>query len=107
MEVIEAIRRCFDQDRLYYSRHARNEMREEELGRITDQEVYEAIASGEELEAYPDDVPYPSVLLMGRTSAGRPIHAVCAYSGGEDIAIVVTVYEPDPSRWHDLRRRRR
>jgi hypothetical protein len=30
---------------------------------------------------------------------------VCAYSPEDDRAIIVTVYEPDPGRWIDLRRR--
>jgi hypothetical protein len=39
-------------------------MQEEEFGLITDQEVYEAVCIGEVIETYPDDTPYPSVLLF-------------------------------------------
>jgi len=70
----ETIRRCFDSERVLYSGHARREMREEEFGPITDQELYEAICIGEEIEIYPDDTPYPSVLIFGTTNAGRPLH---------------------------------
>jgi hypothetical protein len=42
-------------------------MRQEEFGPITDQELYEAICTGEVIETYPDDTPYPSVLLFGTT----------------------------------------
>jgi len=81
-------------------------MREEEFGLITDQELYEAICTGEEIETYPDDMPYPSVLIFGTTNAGRPLHTVCAYDSDDDQAVIVTVYQPDPERWEDYRRRK-
>jgi len=82
-------------------------MREEESSPITDQEVYEAICSGEVVETYLDDTPYPSVLIFGRTRADRPLHAVCAYDSRDNRVVVVTAYQPDPKRWEDYRRRRR
>ena len=103
----EIIRRCFDSEQAFYSGHARREMREEEFGPITDQEVYEAICTGEVIETYPDDTPYPSVLILGTTAAGRPLHTVCAYDSEHDQVVVVTVYQPDPDRWEDHRRRKR
>jgi hypothetical protein len=103
----DIIRRCFDEDRVLYSGHARREMQEEEFGSITDQEVYEAICRSEIIETYPDDTPYPSVLIFGMTDANRPLHVVCAYDTGDDRVVVVTVYQPDPDRWEDNRRRKR
>ncbi|MBI4410788.1 MAG: DUF4258 domain-containing protein [Gemmatimonadetes bacterium] len=101
------LRRCFDEDRVFYSRHARNEMRNEELGPISDGEVYEAIVSGDVIESYPEDQPYPSVLVLGQTKRSRPLHIVCAYARPDDRVIVVTVYQPDPERWAaDFRRRK-
>lgn len=82
-------------------------MREEECGPITDQELYEAICRGEVIEMYPDDTPYPSVLIFGRTHVDRPLHTVCAYDSDDDRAVVITVYQPDPQRWEDYRRRKR
>ena len=65
----ETIRRCFEADRVLYSGHARHEMRQEEFGPITDQELYEAICTGEVSETYPDDTPYPAFCsLVQRTS---------------------------------------
>jgi hypothetical protein len=102
----DTIRRCFDTDRLLYSGHARREMRAEEFGSITDREVYEAICTAEVIETYPDDTPYPSVLLFGTTGANRPLHVVCAYDNEDNRAVIVTVYRPDPGRWEDYRRRK-
>lgn len=88
-----------------YTRHARDEMRTEERGPIREQEVFEAVTSGEIIERYDHDTPFPSVLLFGRTSEERPIHSVCAYDSLEDQVLVITVYEPDPNRWEGFRRR--
>lgn len=69
-------------------------------------EVRQALDSGEVIEAYPDDTPYPSRLLLGRAGP-RHLHVVVAYDAGSGQTIVITVYEPDPARWGaDLRRRR-
>lgn len=102
----ETIRSCFESDRVLYSGHARREMREEEFGPVSDQEVYEAICGGEVVETYLDDRPYPSVLIFRMTALDRPLHVVCAYNGEEDRAVIVTVYEPDPERWENHKNRR-
>ncbi len=104
--MLNRLRACFTANRAFYTRHARSEMRLEEFGPIREQEVFEAIQSSEVIEDYPDDEPYPSVLVYGCTAAGRPIHVVCAYADDDDLAIVITVYEPDPARWVDFRRGR-
>lgn len=77
----------------------------EERGTIREQEVFEAVTTGEIIESYEDDKPYPSMLLFGKTLGERPLHVVCAYASEEDQVIVITVYEPDPNRWEDFRRR--
>ena len=60
---------------------------------------------GEVIEAYPDDEPYPSRLVLGWIDA-RPLHAVVADDFDADETIVVTVYEPDAALWNDSFRRR-
>lgn len=104
--ILNRLRTCFIANRAFYTRHARNEMRLEEFGPIHEQQVFEAVQFGKIIEDYPDDEPYPSVLIYGCTATGRPIHVVCAYAADDDLAIVITVYEPDPARWVDFRRRR-
>ena len=56
---------------------------------------------------YPEDEPYPSCLIYGKTSANRPLHVVSAYANDDDTAIIITVYQPDPERWVDFERRRK
>lgn len=104
--MLDSIRKCFFTDRALYTSHAKREMLGEEYGVIMDSEVFEAIQKGEIIEGYPDDEPYPSILVLGKTAQGRNIHVVCAYSEVDQLAIVITVYEPDPSRWINGRLRR-
>jgi hypothetical protein len=79
----------------------------DEFGPIRDQEVYQEAVECTIVEEYPDDLPYPSVLVLGRTEEERPVHVVCAYVPEEDRLIVITVYEPDPSRWEEGFQQRR
>ncbi len=85
-----------------YSKHATDQSI---LRRITSQEVREAIAVGEVIEDYPKDKYGPSCLILGFTQAGRPLHIQCSYPSRPLIKII-TVYEPDPDQWVDLRIRR-
>lgn len=103
--MLNSIRKCFTSDKVVYTRHARQEMLGEEHGRIVESEVFEAIQEGEVIESYPDDEPYPSILILGKTRQGKAIHIVCAYSEQDELAIIITAYRPDPSRWIDARRR--
>ena len=55
MNWIQEIQGCFESDSVFYTRHARFEMEDEEFGRILDHEVYEAVCNGEVVEEYPED----------------------------------------------------
>ena len=89
--------------KLVFRVHALQRMFERRIGV---EEVRHALATGETLESYPDDLPYPSRLVLG-TSSGRPLHVVTAENAGADETIVITVYEPDPKLWNtDFRRRK-
>lgn len=63
------------------------------------------LRTAEVVEMYPDDIPYPSRLLLG-WSQGQPIHVVVAENDDEETAIVITVYEPDDDVWEPGFRRR-
>ncbi len=106
MEWIQKIQKSFTSDRVYYTNHAKFEMRNEEFGRILDSEICESVINGEVIEEYLTDKPYPSILIFGKTNLGRPLHLVCSYNEDEETAIVITVYHPDPDLWIDYKRRR-
>ena len=105
--MLEKIQDCFRAERLYYSRHAKDEMEADEFGEIKDQEVFDAVSKGKIIENYPDDEPYPSCLIYGRTSDNRPLHVVCAHSDEDSLAIIITAYQPNPERWIDFSRRKK
>ena len=101
------IQECFRADRVYYSRHARDEMEGEESGVIKDEEVFETVSTGKIIESYPEDEPYPSCLIYGRTFKNRPLHVVCGYADDENLSIIVTAYQPHSERWIDFTRRKK
>lgn len=67
--------------------------------------VSELIRTGEIIESYPDDTPFPSCLMMGRCQE-RPFHVVIGIHMQEKIIHVITVYEPDSEAWDSEYRRR-
>ncbi|HYP42224.1 MAG TPA: DUF4258 domain-containing protein [Chloroflexia bacterium] len=72
---------------------------------ISIEDVRHVLYTGEVIEDYPKDFPYPSRLMLG-WSGTRPIHVVAAYNAIDSETIVITVYEPDPAQWDaDFRRR--
>jgi hypothetical protein len=74
---------------------------------VSVEDVRHAVDSGEELEVYPHDRPYPSRLVLAWRES-RPLHIVVAQNAADDETIVITVYEPDPGLWDaGFRRRRR
>jgi len=69
-------------------------------------EVEQAISNRSEvIEDYPDDKYGPSCLILGFTTAGRPLHLQCSYPSRPLIKIV-TLYEPDPALWIQFRIRK-
>ena len=65
---------------------------------VSFEDVQEVMSGGKAIETYPDDQPYPSRLMLGWPGS-RPIHVVAADNASDQETIIITVYEPDPSRW--------
>ena len=65
---------------------------------ISPEDVRHALDEGQTIERYPDTLPYASRLVLG-WCGGRPLHVVTADGPEDEEIIVVTVYEPDPTRW--------
>ena len=91
--------KCYD---LKFSRHAIERMFDRG---VDDSDVREAVEHGEVVEAYPDDSPYPSRLILW-TVENRPLHVVVALEKETGRCVIVTVYEPDAALWTDDFRRR-
>ena len=76
------------------------------MRRISKEDVRGILNSGEIIEDYPEDKPYPSRLVLG-WSHSRPIHVVIADNSEKEETIIITVYEPDTARWEmDFKRRK-
>jgi hypothetical protein len=73
---------------------------------ISPEDVRSVVESGETIQEYPDDTPYPSRLVLG-WKLQRPIHIVVADNEADNEKIIVTVYEPDPTQWADDFKRRK
>lgn len=74
--------------------------------RISKEDVQEVLETGETIEVYPDDKPYPSRLLLGWRQA-RPLHIVAAENAESGETIVVTAYEPSREEWQqDFKKKR-
>ena len=88
---------------MVFRRHAWERM---ESRGISVSDVLHVLDSGEQIEQYPDDTPFPSALMLARVSE-RPLHVVAASDTANDVTYVVTAYEPDPNEWDVEFRRRR
>lgn len=73
---------------------------------IDENEIGDILEKGETIEEYPDDVPFPSRLVLG-WSGHRPLHVVVADNQKSGERIVVTVYEPGSDQWDNEFKRRK
>ena len=89
--------------RLVFRVHAIERMFERQIGEA---DVREILTNGETIEAYQQDTPYPSRLVLG-WCRGCPLHVVVADNAETQETIVITVYEPDPGQWEPGFRQRR
>ncbi|RLA95838.1 MAG: hypothetical protein DRG32_06065 [Deltaproteobacteria bacterium] len=90
-------------ERIIFRVHALQRMFER---RVTEEDIRHVLETGETIERYPDDKPYPSRLVLGWVG-GRPLHVVVADNKEEGTWIVITIYEPDPTLWEEGFRRRK
>ena len=67
---------------------------------ISGADIRTIIESGETISEYPDDIPYPSKLILGYVDR-RPIHLVLGYNEIDQTCIVITVYPPSKDIWEN------
>ena len=100
--MLQEIRAKIQAGSFEFSKHA---LDQSIIRRIRLEEICEAFASGEIIEDYPEDKYGPSCLILGFTQAKRPLHIQCSYPSRTLIKII-TLYEPDDTRWTDFKIRR-
>jgi len=101
MEILNEIRAKIQQGQFELSRHAVDRML---LRNILMPEIQQVIANGEMIEDYPNDKYGPSCLVLGLTLTQRPLHIQCSYPSRPLIKII-TIYEPNPEKWVDFKKR--
>ena len=69
--------------------------------RISVDDLVQALSNCELVEDYPNDPRGPSALVLGLTTSGRPLHAVCTFDFRSGRLFIITVYEPETPRWLD------
>jgi hypothetical protein len=71
-----------------------------EKGGILPSAVIEGLQSAVVVEDYPNANRGPSVLVLFPDAHGNVLHAVWGLSNAlPDIAVLITVYRPDPLQW--------
>ena len=93
MDIFE-VRRLYDANNVEWTSHVSKRLIQRG---ISSTEVSESIANGVIIENYPDDYPYPSSLIMGKTIHNKILHLVCAINN--NILWIITVYEPNTIEW--------
>lgn len=102
MKPLAEIQRQLADGEYDLSRHAFRRAIERNISEL---EIRTAGAHAEVIEECPEDKYSPSVLLLGYTATGRPLHMQVS-AGASAMTRIVTLYEPDPDEWDEFRKRR-
>lgn len=87
-----------------WERHVLERLVSRDISRST---VLNILRSGECIEDYPDDYPFPSGLFFGWHGA-KPLHVVAALEETSPRVYIITAYEPDLEHFeNDFRTRRK
>ncbi len=81
---------AIQEERIEWRKHSLQRLAERG---ILQKDVLEVILSGEMIEDYPDDEPYPSALFLAFL-ASRPLHAVAAFDESDRRVYIITAYQP-------------
>ena len=89
--------------KLIFRIHALKRMFERDIPK---ESINTALTKGVVIENYPDDLPYPSRLILGFDNIGA-LHLVVAEDKEDQAEIIITVYRPDSEKWsEDFKRRK-
>ncbi|MBW4492869.1 MAG: DUF4258 domain-containing protein [Oscillatoria princeps RMCB-10] len=102
MKTLEDVRRQLYLGQFEFSQHAFKRAVERN---ISEREIREPGENAIVIEDYPEDKYSPSFLLLGFTSAGRPLHLQVSLMDSE-VTKIITIYEPDGGQWINYYQRR-
>jgi len=96
MKSVDEVYRQLEVGEYTLSRHALKRVVERNIREL---EIQQAGAAAQVVEEYPTDKYAPSVLLLGFTENGRSLHMQVSLVESSKVKII-TLYQPDESRWH-------
>ena len=92
---ISQIKSLAIEGKIMWTEHVVTRIRERGILRA---DVIECIDSGEIIKQYPDDIPFPSCLTLGKCGAGEPLHIVVELNT-DTLCCIITAYRPDLEKW--------
>ena len=82
-------------DEVYATEHAAERFRQRG---IKMKDVRQAVMGGEIIEQYPEDFPFPSCLVLGKSLENKVLHVVMSDEGSS--SRIITAYYPDDNKWN-------
>lgn len=99
---INNLREYYRQERVIITIHAQERLRQRG---IRAKDVRNCVMTGEIIEQYPDDFPFPSCLIFGQSVSGKTMHVVASDGGTE--SRIITAYFPNNIKFEDDLKTRR
>ncbi len=93
---INNLRSYYAKERVIITIHAQERLRQRG---IRAKDVRNCIMTGEIIEQYPDDFPFPSCLVFGKSVNGKILHVVASDEGTG--SRIITAYFPDNIKFED------
>lgn len=93
---IETLRAYYQQDKILMTQHSSERCRQRGIKK---RDIKNAVMSGEIIEQYPEDFPYPSCLICGFAVENKVLHVVMSNEG--TASRIITAYFPDVEKWED------
>lgn len=102
MIEINDLREYCEQEKVIITLHAQERLRQRG---IRAKDVRNCIITGQIIEQYPDDFPFPSCLIFGYSTSGKVLHVVASDEGTG--SRIITAYFPDTTKFEsDLKTRK-
>ncbi len=96
MIKIEKLQEYYRQNKIIISVHASERLRQRG---IKQKDIKSCIMTGEIIEQYPNDFPFPSCLIFGYTTNDKILHVVASDEGS--ISRIITAYFPNNEKFED------
>lgn len=98
------VARAIQNGSIEWQKHALERMFEREISRDM---VKQVLISGEIIEGYSEQRPYPGALFLGWVH-GKPLHVVTALDEFNNFCFIITAYRPDLEHFEaDFKTRRK